>query len=200
MRKFCSSFEGNSFSRLFRLKHGFLSLVCMIVGLSGLTSCEREEPAAAPLSNSRTDNNYELGSVIHFGIGGGSERFRQSGWSDTEKQFTWSIGNSAKLLLIVPSTDQPLHLRMRLTGFIKLPELPSQPVEVFANGQKIAEWTVAGTADYEAMIPARAIKGGGALTIELKTPKAAVPKSLGVNEDARVLGVLCSELAITQGD
>ncbi|PZR76872.1 MAG: hypothetical protein DLM73_01570 [Chthoniobacterales bacterium] len=134
--------------------------------------------------------------MIQFGSGGGSERFRQSGWSDTEKQFTWTIGSSAALKLSVDPSDQPLNLRMRLTA-LKAPQLPFQPVEVFANEQKIADWKVSDTADFTAVIPAPTVKSGGILTIQLKTPNAASPKDLGLSEDPRVLGVLCSELAIT---
>jgi hypothetical protein len=148
---------------------------------------------------SNMTNIYTLGKVVSFGAGGGSERFRQSGWSDTEKQFTWTIGTSAKLVFPIVPSVQPLNLRMRLTGFTKPPQLPAQPVEVFANEQKIAAWEVSTTADFTAVIPAVIAEKGGVLTIELKTPKATSPKALGMSNDARVLGVLCSELAITAG-
>jgi len=86
---------------------------------------------------------------------------------------------------------------MRLTGLLKPPQRTSQSVTVLANGQKIAEWQVANTTDFNATIPGELVKDGGLLTLELQTPNAASPKSLGMSDDARVLGVLCSELAIT---
>jgi hypothetical protein len=147
-------------------------------------------------SSGADNNNYELGTVVRFGTGGGSERFRQSGWSNTENEFTWSIGNSAKLFFSIPSANQSLTLRMRLTGLTKSGELPMQPVEVFANGRKIADWEVSSTADFTAVVPAAIVKPGGVLTIELRTPKATSPKVLGMNDDPRVLAVRCSELAI----
>jgi hypothetical protein len=60
---------------------------------------------------------------------------------------------------------------------------------VYADGQKIAEWQVGDTAEYLAPLPAEATKKGGTITIELRTPKAASPKSAGVSADPRVLGV-----------
>lgn len=140
-----------------------------------------------------------LGNVVGFGTGGDSERYKVSGWSKAEKEFTWTTGNSAKLTLSIPPNARPLSLRMRLTGLTKAPQLTFQPVAVLANGHKIADWEVSGTADFTAVIPESISKKGGPLTIELKTPKAMSPKALGINEDARVLGVLCSELAITAG-
>src|SRR5437762_14274297 len=74
-----------------------------------LTACEKSEsqtgpqaspPAAGTASSASPvsmNSRYPLGSVVRFGIGGGSERFRESGWSDTEKDATWTIGDSAKL-------------------------------------------------------------------------------------------------------
>jgi hypothetical protein len=150
-------------------------------------------------TNTDTGNSYTFGDVVRFGAGTGSERFKQDGWSDTEKQFTWTIGNSAKLTLSIPPNAGPLNLRVRLTGLTKAPQLAFQPVAILANGQKIADWEVSRTADFTAVIPAAIAKKGGILTIELKTPKATSPKALGMSNDARVLGVLCSELAITKG-
>lgn len=171
----------------------------LLGAVATFASCE--EKAAEPVaqtSSHELNNNYELGAVVRFGAGGGSERFRVSGWSDTEKQFTWSTGNSAKLALSVGKSDQSMDLRMRLASLIKQPELPSQPVEVWANGLKIADWDVSMPADFSTVIPAGTIKDDGLLTIELKTPKATSPQFLGLSEDPRVLGVLCSELAITK--
>lgn len=150
-------------------------------------------------TNTDTGNSYTFGDVVRFGAGTGSERFKQDGWSDTEKEFTWTTGNSAELALSLAPYAHLLNLRMRLTGLTKAPQLAVQPVAVLANGQKIADWEVSRTADFIAVIPEAISKKGGILTIELKTPKAASPKALGMSGDTRVLGVLCSELAITKG-
>ena len=133
---------------------------------------------------------YTLGETIQFGAGGRSERFRLRGWAQTEADFTWSIGPSASLVFSIEPQSHPLLLRMRLGG--------RPPVEVFANDEKIAEWEVSAPADFTATIPAHLVAAGGALIIELKTPNAASPKSLGAGEDVRELGIRCSEVAITK--
>lgn len=144
-------------------------------------------------------NKYEIGEIIRFGTGGGSERFHYGGWSATEQNATWTIGDSAKLVFSISPSPHPLNLRMRLTGLVKLPKRNTQIVEVFANGQQIAQWLVATTADFTAVIPAAIVRDGGALVIQLKTPKTVSPKSLGLSNDGRLLGVLCSELVISKG-
>ncbi|MFN2508704.1 MAG: hypothetical protein ABR589_08010 [Chthoniobacterales bacterium] len=161
-----------------------------------LTACGRtDEPVAQ--TTAADGNDYTLGNVIRFGKGGGSEAYRLSGWSDTEKEFTWTTGQSATLLLTIPKVDHPLKLRMRLGGFIKAPELPFQPVEVLANDQKIGDWQVSSPKEFTALIPAE-IANQGQLTLEIRMPKATSPQSVGVSEDSRVLGVNCFYLALTK--
>jgi hypothetical protein len=217
----CGLFGGKFLSSLNRIpkRLAHVLLTSMFFCLPFLAGCEKSgnestaqtspsstESASQPTAKSSpvtTDNKYELGTVIHFGTGGGSERFKQSGWSVTEKDATWTTGNAAKLTFSLDSSDQALSLRMRLAGLAGVTKAPNtlaaQSVEVFANGEKIADWDVSSVTNFTAVIPATTVQGGGALTIELKMPKAVSPKSLGVSTDARVLGVYCFELAITKG-
>lgn len=140
-----------------------------------------------------------VGRQIQFGEGGGSEPYRTSGWSQTEQKFTWSEGNSAKLSLPIGKESGPLNLNVAMAAFTHPPELSSQPVEVFVNGQKLAEWQVnSTTAGYYVTIPADTIKGAGTIEVEFRTPKALSPKSLGAGEDFRVLGVCLASLELAK--
>lgn len=140
-----------------------------------------------------------VGRQINFGQGGGSEEYRTSGWSHTEQKFTWTVGNSAKLSLPIGSENGPLNLNAALAAFTHSPELSSQPVEVFLNGQKLGEWQVGGNiAGYHLVIPAEKVKGVSTLEIEFRTPKAISPKSVGMSEDGRVLGVCLASLELAK--
>jgi hypothetical protein len=140
-----------------------------------------------------------VGQQIQFGQGGGSEAYRKAGWSHTEQKFTWSEGNSAKLSLPIGKETGPLNLNVAMAAFTHPPELPSQPVEVFVNGQKLAEWQVnANPAGYYVTIPADKITGVSTLEIEFRTPKAISPKSVGLSEDGRVLGVCLASLELAK--
>jgi hypothetical protein len=140
-----------------------------------------------------------VGRQIQFGEGGGSEGYRTSGWSHTEERFTWTEGNSAKLSLPIGGESGPLRLRMSMASFIHAPELPSQPVEVFVNGQKLGEWQVGSNpTENQLAISSDTVKGRRTLEIELRTPKATSPKSVGLNEDPRVLGVCLLWLELTK--
>src|SRR5438105_7751939 len=121
------------------------------------------------------------GTKVSFGQGGGSERYRESGWSKTEEKFTWTEGAVAVLKMKVPATSDSVTLKMRLAGLVKEPALPFQPVEVEINGQKMADWQVGEVSEFATAIPHDITKNGGELTITLKIPKATSPKAIGIN-------------------
>jgi hypothetical protein len=140
-----------------------------------------------------------VGHQIEFGQGGGSEPYRTSGWSHTEARFTWTEGKSAKISLPVGRETGPFTLTMALAAFSYAPDWPNQPVEVFVNGGKLADWQVGrNMAEYRVTIPAITAKGEGTVEIELRTPKATSPKSVGLNEDPRLLGVCLQSLELTK--
>lgn len=141
----------------------------------------------------------QYGTKIIFGKGGNSEPYKSAGWSSTEEKFTWSEGTSAQLRFLVPASTEPVSLKMTIGALIKPPELAAQPVEVFINDQKVADWQVGDTSEFRAAIPPDLTKSGGALKILIKTPRATSPKALGINADPRVLGVCCFDLEISKG-
>jgi hypothetical protein len=151
----------------------------------------RAEPSAAP---------YKAGTKIGFGAGGNSEQYRVSGWSKTEADHTWTEGTHAILAFAALPSSEPLELRMTLAGLVKPPERPSQPVEVSANGKKIAEWQVADKQQFTATIPAGIIAPNGTLTLHFKIPKAVSPKSIELNADPRVLGICAFDLVIDKSN
>ena len=171
-----------------RLPFGLL-LACAM-GLA-LTSCK-------PPRDLTKDIRYRYETVVNFGADGHSERFRRWGWSDTEKNFTWTVGTSSKLQLQIPPTNRPLGLRMRLAANFKEPELPIQPVLVFVNGKQLAEWHVALAEHFRVVIPRELLRSDRLLEIKLNMPRATSPRLLGLKDDPRILGVSCYEFEITR--
>jgi hypothetical protein len=165
----------------------------LVIASSIFMACLGSARAAG--NTSPGDKTYTLGTVISFGAGGGADRFKVSGWSTPENQFTWTQDKGAKISVELPAVESALILRMKLVGLIHAPELASQPVELYVNGKKIADWQVAAPADFTAMIP-QEVAAAKKLEIELRTPKSTTPKALKMNDDARVLGVACFEFEI----
>ena len=162
-------------------------LAVLFLGWIAVGCNKSDELASNPPSNNATAD--VVGKRIEFRSGGNSEPYRISGWSKTETEFTWSEGTAAKIALPISPHAGALTLKVTMAALIHEPELPFQPVEVYANGQKIVEWEVGNTAEFVATIPGEITKNGGALEIEFRTPKAVSPKTLGINADPRVLGI-----------
>ena len=186
-------------NRVSRLGKARLSpAACVIFSASVLLllgGCNRSESGA----DSSGPAEIQYGSKITFARGGNSEPYKKRGWSPTEEKFTWSEGTSAQLQISVAATNDPVTLKMRIAALVKPPELPSQPVEVFINDQKIVEWQVGDTSEFVARVPPDFTKKGGVLNIDIKTPKATSPKALGLSADPRVLGICCLDLELSKG-
>jgi|GEM_PF-4089696 len=171
--------------------------------LSTQTSCEKPSPPASQSTTPAASNSSAKaapGSVVGQAIPftADSERYRVSGWNKTEGDYAWSEGTSARLALPIPADAGTLTIKMTLRGLIQPPALPSQPVAVYANNQKVADWEVSDSAVFTAEVPADLTKSGGeTLGLELRVPKAASPKSLGMNDDGRILGVCCYSIELT---
>lgn len=140
-------------------------------------------------SNAPPPPQLTYNTVVDFGSEGNSASLKVSGWSKTEEKFTWTEGQTSVLTVSVAPVEGLVTLRMSAAGMIKEPELPTHPVEVYVNDQKIADWQVGNTAPFSAPIPHELTKAGGKLTFTFKMPKAVSPKELGKNEDPRVLGM-----------
>lgn len=164
--------------------------------LIALAGCGRSETTANTTPTPAAA--VQFGTQISFGEGGNSELYKVSGWSKTEAKFTWTEGTSARLKIPVTATDDPVSLKLTMAALIKPPELPLQPVEIYVNDQKIAEWQVGTTAEFVAAIPSSFTKVGGDLNVEIKTPKATSPKSLGLSADPRVLGICCFQIELAK--
>ncbi|MBA3835075.1 MAG: hypothetical protein H0X53_04375 [Sphingomonas sp.] len=142
---------------------------------------------------------YNIGTLVRFGQAAGSEAYRVQGWSVSEPDGTWTDGNTAVLELQTPRTRQPLLLRARVTPMRQLPDVPSQPTDVYANGELVAQWDVSdGPADYRAKLPAEIIARSETLRLEFRIPRAISPKAAGASEDARQLGLWWSEMQIVE--
>lgn len=153
------------------------------------TSPATSQPMTPTIASSPANAGPEsiLGRVIKFTAD--SERYRVSGWSKTEGDYAWTEGRAARLALPIPADAGALIVQMSLRGLIQPPTLPSQPVEVYANDQKVADWQVADTAAFTVEIPAKLTNGTKTLTLEFRIPKATSPKALGMNADGRILGI-----------
>lgn len=163
----------------------------------GLAGCGRPDDQIATGDGSTTQSDI-FGKVIHFDATHEAEPYKVSGWSGTETNFTWTEGKAAVLALPIPANAGRLRLRVLVSAYTHPPELPSQSVEVYANGRKVAAWEVANPADNVAEIPGEITAKSTTLTIQFRTPKATAPAAFSAKPDPRVLGICCHEMELTK--
>jgi hypothetical protein len=170
----------------------FRIALLLVFAAAGFGGCSRSDTSAA-------SPEIQFNTKIAFGQSGNSDAYKVSGWNKTEEKFTWSEGTSARLRGQLPPAQEAVALKVRAAALTKPPELPDQPVEVYVNDQKIAEWRVGETAVFAAALPNEITKAGGTITILFKTPKATSPEALGLNADARILGICLVDLEFSKG-
>ncbi len=181
----------------------FARSVSLMVAAILLCSCSKTEPDKSATDTSSTPQavtsvaavqnaaDYKLGTLISFAGAGNSQAYRVSGWSQPEVDFIWTEGNTAVLRFGGLPTGTSLQMKANLLGLTN-----PQPVEVYANGQKVTDWNVSDKKEYSVVIPASANSMGGILTIELRIPKATSPKALGLSTDPRILGLCVFDVTI----
>ena len=140
-----------------------------------------------------------IGRTIHFGESGDSERYRLHGWTRTEPGFTWTCCESAGLWLPMRGDGTPVILRLTAAALIDPPSFPSQAVQVYADGVRLADWQVGSMADFDATIGGDQARQR-TIVIEFRTPDAVSPRRIGRASDPRVLGLCVERLRILPSD
>ena len=184
---------------------GFAILPILLFGFA-LAGCDTSDnaksdvaaqaPTATPVS-STDDRTYSYGTKIDFNVGGNAARYKVSGWSAPESEGTWTEGETATLSFAAPPSGGAIIFRATMSGFTKLPELPSQPVDVLVNGAPVTHWEVAAKGLVQMQIPANLVQGGK-MVLEFKLPKAVSPASLGTSVDQRRLGLRFYDLELVK--
>jgi hypothetical protein len=163
------------------------------------TGCENEQPPHI----ARDLSHLEIAAYdkpILFDGGAEGERLKLSGWAPTEPPFVWSDGIAATLVARLPSTEEPVQIQFRMCGMNVPKRVPFQRVDLYVNSEKVARWTVLDDNVFTATVPAKFVsQPDPLLIIDLYTPNAASPDSLGVGGDRRRLGVRLSEVRFLKG-
>jgi len=146
-------------------------------------------------------SRYRPGDVIQFGRDGNAARYQASGWSVPEDGFTWALGNRSILSIPLEMPFQKEVLAtIRAWPLLMPPQLQAQTVQVSANGIQVGVWTMTGRGMQQQTfrIPKIALRSARELTLVLDLPQAASPKSVGYNDDPRVLSVAFVEIQLKQ--
>jgi len=132
---------------------------------------------------------YKWGDVIDFSLTGDAEKYQLAGWSNVEKDFTWTDGNRAVLNLPIQDTMSDVILTAKFHPLFYKDKFESQDVTILINGKKIDKWELrqGGICEREVFIPNSLL--GNSINLELQLHDAVSPNSLGISGDRRQLGL-----------
>lgn len=152
-----------------------------------------KEPIIPPLKK------YEFPLTINFGQTGNSNQFKNMGWGYTEDTWTWTEGKDSSLVIPIKTTPKSnLTLEMEIYPFLAQGKIENQAINLYVNNNLL--WDnikINKQGKYKIIIPKEIIKDDE-IRIDFNIPEAASPKSLGLSEDERILGLSLKTLKISK--
>ena len=146
------------------------------------------------INNTKGFPVYSIGKEISFVKGkGNSQKYTGSGWSDQEKNFTWTDGKDAYINMFVKDS-QNKTLQLNVFGRCIFDSVDSnQKVTVFINNKELTTWNCTNEdKTYNVIIPSSVV-GDGFLEIRFNIEKPFVPKP-----DIRKLGFAVKNISISE--
>jgi SGNH hydrolase-like domain, acetyltransferase AlgX len=133
--------------------------------------------------------------VVSFGKTGNSAGYRTVGWSHQEASHVWMSGTESELNLPIVKLGCDHELIMDLFPALS-PRVRSQPLEISANGFRVATLDVAHHNSVTINIPAELCSETPVLRLRLLHPNPLVPTTEGVGDDLRSLSIGVFSLSI----
>lgn len=139
---------------------------------------------------------YRWGDTLSFrqGVGNVINVAATRGFSiPTKGSFT--EGPLASIEFEVPPAERDVVVEANSGGFTSKEHLPRQTVSVFANGERLGEWSwTRQKPELRQMVIPRELLAGGKLKLEFRVDHPASPAEFGVGSDERKLGMFIESL------
>lgn len=140
---------------------------------------------------------YKLGEKIDFGVDGESGRYRVTGWSHPEDDFTWTEEEKAVLAFQIDEVAaKHLELEMHLAAYCA-GDKTQQRVEILSDSKTVGSFQCSEEMrSVTVAIPTTAIGADGLLTVELLLSDAMSPSAISDSFDVRKLGVRVYQMCL----
>lgn len=156
-----------------------------ILGLSFKSMVIREKQVG-----DQETGDYQLGRQIVFTNKDDGRRYFNSGISGIEEDFSWSLGKNSQIALHTGGNAKDM------LGEFQFKYIHAAPQKlVIRSGDQILYDAIVNAPEETVRfhVPAECVKKGW-LTLDLEYPDAVSPKSLGENEDCRILAFAFSSI------
>jgi sulfatase maturation enzyme AslB (radical SAM superfamily) len=129
--------------------------------------------------------------------------YSNDGWSEPEEWGRWTLGKESTLKVSLPTYSSPGVKMVTTFKALLSPEGPDQSVTVLANGQPVAEWSLchgddSGQTQRTVFIPEHLLNEKDTLQVSFGVSTPMSPRSLGISEDPRDLGLAVSNIRFLQ--
>lgn len=150
--------------------------------------------------------SYTIGTKLDFTNSQKTSQYLFGDWSNIDPLGTWTDGDEVSLVMDI---DEPIEkdvmLNVKVHPFISAHypiDHPKQVVDVWINGQKLTQWTFQNSESRflmeQALIPANLINQKTPLEITFKMLNSVSPKTIGLNDDQRKLGLLFETVQLSK--
>lgn len=140
-------------------------------------------------------NRYQWGEEIVFVPENDGRRYFSAGIDVIETDCVWSVGTEGQMRLLVDEPAGDITAEMRFERVFS----PPQRLTVKCQGQVIYEESLdQGENAVQFTIPADCVQDGR-LVLDLAYPDAATPRSLGENDDERILAFRFASIRFSEG-
>jgi hypothetical protein len=141
----------------------------------------------------------KLNEAVTFGKSGSIAEMDPYGFDLSEPAMSWTQDEVAGFSVALGGTvplDAILRLNVSGRPFIQPGHVERQQFFVFLNGLYVGFRTLTAAAEVHFALPRNALSPRG-VRVEFVIPTAASPKSLGISEDIRKLGIAISAVSLT---
>ncbi len=141
----------------------------------------------------------EIGATVTLGEGADDESMLADGWGAAEPLGRWTLGGLAQLLMRVPAPTAQFELEFDAIPFVGSPKRTLR-TEVLVNGRRVASFAYdqanSGPSAVRVPLAHEAVERHGGMLLGWRIVNPRSPRSLGVSEDARELGLFVRRVSL----
>lgn len=147
----------------------------------------------APLTPGRAPTAFDYRPAdgpLRFSAGGNGILYTAGGWQDPEPWGMWQSGERSRLRMrLVPAPNGPIAITLETTMLLG-PNVQKRSLRIDGNGRDLGDFVYEqASQSLRIDVPSGVIGADGVVELTFKVTGHATPKSAGLGEDQRPLGV-----------
>lgn len=129
-----------------------------------------------------------------------AEAYFMDGFHAAESGFRWTAEHHAWMFLPLNPPENGMKIEFVLNGLTQAPRKPNQRVIVSIGSLVVANWNVSDEDKFVLDLPREFVKNqvkvAQGILLDFEIPDACSPKSIGINDDTRMLGIAFHQIRL----